>query len=95
MRKFIFHLNNIVKYFEHLPPFGKNQGLPDDKIIKLINFVLPCEWHKHLLIQGFNSVSNILNELVEFCYLLNTSVYIFYNKGDGTQQKKTNQSSEI
>ena len=43
MRKFIFHLNNIVKYFEHLPPFGKNQGLPDDKIIKLINFVLPCE----------------------------------------------------
>ena len=41
--KFIFRLNNIFEYLEQLPPFGKNQVLPEDEIIKIVEFVLPNE----------------------------------------------------
>ena len=37
---FFCHVNNIVEYLKHLPPFGTYKGLPNDKIINLAKFTL-------------------------------------------------------
>ena len=87
-----------VQYFnypEHLTQFGTSQLIPDNEIIKLVDFTLPCNWHKKILVQGFNSTSNSLNELVEFCEHLEAPGEIFQDKGDGTQTKKTKQFGGI
>ena len=46
IREFIWRVNWIIKYFNHIHPFGTNQGLPDKKIIELDEFSLTRKWHK-------------------------------------------------
>ena len=41
----------MVDYLEDLPPFGANQVLPEDDLLELVEFALPCEWQKHLIVQ--------------------------------------------
>ena len=67
IREFIFCINNIFKYLEHLPPFIFDQGLPNDEIIEFVEFELPHKCKIQLLVQGLNSAAKILTEIVEFC----------------------------
>ena len=52
---FICRVNEIVKYIDHFPPFGDYQGLPEDEILNLMEFALPQECQKEILVQGFDS----------------------------------------
>ena len=52
---FICRVNEIVKYIDHFPPFGDYQGLPEDEILNIMEFALPQECQKEILVQGFDS----------------------------------------
>ena len=43
----------MVGYIEDFPPFGWNQGFPEENILELIEFALPYEWQEQILVQGF------------------------------------------
>ena len=78
----------MVEYLEKLPSFGEVQRLPEDEIIKLVDFSLPKEWQKELIIQGFNSVTQGLTGIVKFCERLETAEKIFQTQGEGNHQNK-------
>ena len=42
-------MKEMVDYFEAFPTFLQDQLLPEDKILKLAQFVLPCECQKKLI----------------------------------------------
>ena len=85
----------MVDYLENLLTFGAGQHIPEENILKLVEFSLPKEWQKELIIQGFDSSTKGLAELVEFCERLETAEEIFQTQGEGNHQnKKTKQSGE-
>ena len=101
IRYFIYHICDMVEYLKKFPPFGAGQLLPEDDILELVEFSLPKECQKELTIQGFDSVTQSLVELVEFCERLKTTEEIFLMQDEGNHQNKktislmnaTNQSS--
>ena len=78
----------MVEYLEKFPPFGAGQRLPDGEILDLADFSLPKEWNKELIIQGVDSTTQGLTDLVEFCERLDTSEEIFQTQGEGNHQNK-------
>ena len=73
IRDLICRIDKMVEYLEKFPTFGEGQCLPDNEILKLVEFSLPREWKKELIIQGFDSATQSLTELVEFCKSLDNS----------------------
>ena len=67
----------MVDYLEKFPPFGAGQRLLEDKILKLVEFSLPKDWKKELIIQGFDSAIQGLTKIVKFCEHLETAEEIF------------------
>ena len=67
----------MVDYFKDFLPFGRNQRFPKDDILGLVEFALPCEWQKHLIIQEFDSAGKSFKEIVEFCKHIETTEEIF------------------
>ena len=63
----IYRVNEIVEYLERFPLFGMTQELPDDKIINIIYTILLHKCQKKILMQGFDSDTKIINNIVEFC----------------------------
>ena len=82
IHEFICRVNYMVEYLNHLPPFGQYQEFLEDGILELVELVILCEWHKQLLVQGFESEVKILNTLIELFGHLNTSKEIFNSRGD-------------
>ena len=78
----------MVKYLNNFPPFGTVKRLPEDDILELAEFSLPKEWKKELIIQGHESTTQGLTELVEFCDLLKTAEEIFQTQGEVNHQNK-------
>ena len=70
----------MVYYLGYFPPFSINQGLTEDEILDILEFALPCEWKKHLLVQGYESTGKDLYELSEFCEILEIDKYIYNNQ---------------
>ena len=84
----------MVEYMQDFPTYGNNQGLPGDYIIEFMEYSLPCEWQKQLLVQGFDSSTKKLYELIDFCKHMETAEEIYYGNGELTHHdKKTKQSS--
>ena len=82
----------MVDYLKNFLKFGRNQGLSEDEILELVGFVLSHVWQKQLLVQGFDTSTNILNYLIEFCKRLDTEEESFNERGDGSHpNKKPNQ----
>ena len=73
IRYFIFSIDKMVEYLEKFPPFGSGQRLPEYEILELVEFSLPKNWQKELIIQGFDSTTKGLTELVEFYKFLKTA----------------------
>ena len=44
IREFICRIYEIVEYLKNFLPFGANQGLPKDEILKLLELSLPRDW---------------------------------------------------
>ena len=40
IREFIFRITNIIKYLDQLPSFSYYQGLPQDKILEIVDFAM-------------------------------------------------------
>ena len=78
----------MVEYFKNFSPFGSRQRLPDENILELVEFSLPKEWQKQLIIQGFDSETQGLTDLIKFCEHLETDEEIFHTQGEGIQQNK-------
>ena len=81
IREFFFHVNNIFEEIKHFPPFWKDQGLPKDENIELVNFSLLSEGQKHLLLKGFDSVTKSINKIIKLWEKLDTDKDKFHNKG--------------
>ena len=79
----------MVKYLEKSPPFGEVQHLLEDKILKLVEFSIPKEWQKELIFKGFDSATQGLTKLVDFCDRLKTAEEKFQTQGEGNHPKKT------
>ena len=95
IRYFICRIDELVKYLDNFPPFGAGQHLPEEEILELVEFSLPKEWQKELIIQGFDSTTQGLTDLVELCESLETAEEIFQTHGEGNHQnKKLKQSGE-
>ena len=92
IRYFIFCINYIIEYLKKFPPFGAGQRLPEDKILELVEFSLPEKWQKSLVVQGFDSATHGLTELVEFCESLETAKEIFQTQGVGNHENKKKQA---
>ena len=91
----ICRIYEMVNYIKNFSPFRSGQRLPEYDILELVEFSLPKKWQKELIIQGFDSVTQGLTELVKFCERLETAEEILKTQGEGNQQnRKTNQSSE-
>ena len=84
----------MVKYINKSPLFGEGQHLPEDNILELVEFSLPKDWKKELIIQGFDSETQGLTELFKFYERLETAEEIFQTQGEGNHQEKIKQSSE-
>ena len=67
MRNFFWRVNKIVEYLGYFPPFRTYQKLSNNKIIYLIEFALPRDYQKRLLMQRFYFPTQILNKIVDFC----------------------------
>ena len=85
---FICWIDNIFDYLKKLPPFRVVQCLPEDKILELVYFSLLKECQKELIIQGFESATQGLTELVKFCEQLDTAEKHFQTQGEGNHQNK-------
>ena len=77
-----------MEYLEKLPPFGENQVLPEDDIIKLVGFFMPSECQKELIIQGFDSTTQGLTEIFNFCERLETAKNVFLTQGKGPHSNR-------
>ena len=86
--EFIFRVEKMVDYLKKFPPFWIGQGLLDDEILQLVEFLLPREWQKEFIIKGFDSATQSLTELVELCERLETANEIFHTQGEGRYQNK-------
>ena len=78
----------MVEYVEKFAPFGIGQGLPDNKILKLVGFLLPRQWKILLIIQGFNYATHGVTETIEFFERLETVEEIFHTQGEENHQNK-------
>ena len=66
-REFYTHLNRINNHeLNHLPPFGGNQALADDKILDILQFAVPKSWIKEADRQGFDCFAEGINETIDF-----------------------------
>ena len=68
-----FWIDKMVEYLEKFPPFGFGQGLSDNDILELVELSLPRDYQKELNIQEFDSATQRLTELGEFCERLENS----------------------
>ena len=85
----------MVDYLENFLTFGAGQHIPEENILKLVEFSLPKEWQKELIIQGFDCSTQDPTDLVEFCERLETAEEIFQTQGEGNHQnQKIKQSGE-
>ena len=57
----------MVKYLDKLSTFGVVQRIPEDDILELVESSLLKEWKKGLIIQRFDSATQGLTEIVNFC----------------------------
>ena len=91
----MWRIDNMVEYLNNFPPFGAGQGLLEDDILKLVDFLPPKEWQKELIIKGFDSAKKGITDIVKFCERLKTTEEIFQTQGERNHQNnKTNQSGE-
>ena len=57
----------MVDYLEKFPPFGSGQRLPEYEILELVELYLLKEWQKELIMQWFESTTQGLTDIVDFC----------------------------
>ena len=81
VRDFVCRVNEILEYLSKFPPFANNQGLPEDEVIELIEFALPREWQRQMLVQGFDPASKSIQDLVDFCERLEIAEEIYSEVG--------------
>ena len=84
---FIYRINKMIKYLDKFPPFDAGQRLPEDESLEMVEFSLLNEWQKELIIQVFDSETQGLTDLVNFCERLETSEEIFQTQGEVNHQK--------
>ena len=78
----------MIEYLDSLPPSRQRQRLPENKILDMVEFSLPKECQKELIIQDFDSATQGLTDLIEFCDCLETAEEIFQTQGEGNHQNK-------
>lgn len=78
----------MLEYLEKIPPFVINPGLTGNKILDTVEFLLPMECQKELIIQGFDSATQGLTELVEFYERLETPKEIFHTQDEEQHQNQ-------
>ena len=88
IREFICRIDKMIEYLDKFPSFREGQRPPEENSLDLVELLIPKERKKELIIQGFESVTQSLTELVEFCERLKTAEERFQMEGEGNHQKK-------
>ena len=81
-------VSGILSSVQNLPTFGDEQFIPKDEMLEIMDLSLPEEWQKQMIIQGFDSATQGLAQLVGFCESLETAEEIIRAKGEGNHQIK-------
>jgi hypothetical protein len=53
--------------FHHFTPFEANQQLASDEVATILEFGVPKNWQKNMVLQGFEPMIHTPTEIVEFC----------------------------
>ena len=69
-REYIARVNQINSYLTSFPPFQRNQALPEDEVLDLLEFGVPSTWQKEFWRQGYDPISKSISEFTDFCELL-------------------------
>ena len=72
VRQYVARVLEINKILQQFPlQAGENanlsQKLPSDEILDLSEFDMPSFWQKTIVVQGFDPLEHIIQELVNFC----------------------------
>ena len=58
----------LNKYLESFPPYqGESQSLPKDEVLEHLEFTIPNNWQKQMVLQGFSTMEHSVEEFIEFC----------------------------
>ena len=67
-RQYCARYAEINKYLEEFPPFkGKIQCIPEDEVLEHLEFAVPNTWQKQMVLHGFNTVEQTIDDFIEFC----------------------------
>jgi hypothetical protein len=66
-REFQARVSELNSYLKEFPGADASSALSHDNLIELLEFANPTSWQKHMVLQGFNPVTEPLSKLVEFC----------------------------
>ena len=86
-RNFVARVRKLNDHLKNFPLFGNNQELPEDKILEIIKFSLLQEWQKTMLVQGFDSATASVQDLIDLCERLEC-VEEIYSGGANPSNKK-------
>ena len=91
-REFVARVRELNEYLKMFPLFGNGQELPEDEILEIIEFSLPQDWQRTMLVQGFDSATASVRDLVDLCERLECAEEIYSGGANPTNKKqKTDQ----
>ena len=68
IRRYCARFAELNKYLESFPPYhGESQSLPKDEVLEHLEFTIPNNWQKQMIMQGFNTLEQSVEEFIEFC----------------------------
>jgi len=70
----VVEMNQDLKFY---PPFDASKRLDDSELADIIEFGLPREWQKILLVQGFDIMDHSLDELTDIAERLEVAEEIY------------------
>ena len=64
---FSARVQQINNYLTYLPPFGKNQSLPVDELLDILEFSITNSWQKEFYRTGFDPMDSDIHTFIERC----------------------------
>ncbi len=92
---YVSQVNKLNSYLPLFPAFANGQGMANNKLLKLFEFVVPNKWKKQFNLQGFNPSEQTIQAFVEFCEHLEVTEDLFSSThvADNRMNSKGNSKS--
>eukprot|EP00957_Ditylum_brightwellii_P196642 14982602-Ditylum_brightwellii.AAC.1 len=69
VKEWVTQVSKLNGYLKEFPTYNRNciQPLDDDKLLDILEYIVPALWHREFTVQGFDPVDQGLRKFVEFC----------------------------